>query len=569
MMNSQKVDSLQHGKAAMEPHHAFQAVSTSIAFQTSNTSNSDGPTIAGNNSSVQHVVPQAVSSDSPEPVDSSQENPFHRFSLSSSSKKLNSSLMSPNIIPALSNVVDTEHISSTSSTFCTDLHFSPSSISQHHPPGILPFLPHPSECSLRASVMPPSHSGFSQSLFSGDYMKQSYGDTHSGDPLQLQDIFNFPDVPSECSQLNQGATSSGIVGQGHTKLDEWQDWPEQLPSDDDSIVANWTDLLVVESGQDPGLNTIYPAAKLPTTDSIPQQRQLHKEFCAPAGGNQITSSSTSSGTGTSNKTRLRWTQELHERFIEAVKTLHGAEKATPKGVLKLMNVEGLTIYHVKSHLQKYRIAKYLPDQREGKTSCSASVNEDKQRNSSYDLSTLDLKAGMQITEALRLQMDMQKKLHEQLEIQRALQLQIEEHGKYLLKMFEEQKQTDCSFKSQSLSAPHSSNPFAAAGPLKQSSDVGDDGFRSFSSKKIETVQSGDKSLGGTLPAVSAEESLPVVVADNDSEVVADTEKTPPYGLGSIPAAEDGTTSPPAKRIRSNPENTCMDKRGPLSTRLVS
>lgn len=568
-MSSQKADSLWHEEAATEPHHAFQAVSTPIAFQTSNTSKYEGPTFAGDNSSFQHLVPQAVSSNSPEPVDSNQENPFPSFSLPSSSKKLNSNLMSSNIMPALSNVVDPGHISSTSSTFCTDLHFSPSSISQHHPPGILPFLPHPSDCSLRASVMPPSQSAFSQSLFSGDYMKQSYGDTHTGDPLQ--DIFNFPDAASECSQRNQGATSSEMVGQGHTKPGEWEEWPEQLPSDDDSLVANWSNLLVVESGEDIGLNTIYPAARSPTTGSISQQRQPLQGFCAPAGGNQFVSSSTSSGTGPSNKQRLRWTPELHEKFIEAVKKLDGAEKATPKGVLKLMNVEGLTIYHVKSHLQKYRIAKYMPDQREGKSSCSAVTgNEDKNRNSFNDLPTLDLKAGMQITEALRLQMDMQKKLHEQLEVQRALQLQIEEHGKYLQKMFEEQQKTGSSFKSQSLPAPRSSNPFAVANLLEQSSDVGDVGCRSVPDKIIETVQSRDKSVCGTLPAVSArDESLLAVVADNNSEVVADTERTPPYGSGSVPEAEDGSKSPPAKRIRSNPESKCMDKLGPLSTGLVS
>ncbi|XP_065858930.1 myb family transcription factor PHL5-like isoform X4 [Euphorbia lathyris] len=66
------------------------------------------------------------------------------------------------------------------------------------------------------------------------------------------------------------------------------------------------------------------------------------------------------------KTRIRWTQNLHERFVDCVNRLGGAEKATPKAILKLMGSEGLTIFHVKSHLQKYRIAKYMPDHSQGR-----------------------------------------------------------------------------------------------------------------------------------------------------------------------------------------------------------
>jgi SHAQKYF class myb-like DNA-binding protein len=51
------------------------------------------------------------------------------------------------------------------------------------------------------------------------------------------------------------------------------------------------------------------------------------------------------------RARLRWTGQLHERFVLAVAELGGADRATPKSVLRAMAVPGLTLYHLKSHLQ--------------------------------------------------------------------------------------------------------------------------------------------------------------------------------------------------------------------------
>ncbi|XP_076914071.1 myb family transcription factor MOF1-like [Bidens hawaiensis] len=55
--------------------------------------------------------------------------------------------------------------------------------------------------------------------------------------------------------------------------------------------------------------------------------------------------------------RLKWTPDLHLSFVHAIDRIGGPEKATPKIVLQMMDVRGLTISHVKSHLQMYRSMK--------------------------------------------------------------------------------------------------------------------------------------------------------------------------------------------------------------------
>ncbi|KAI3771828.1 hypothetical protein L6452_02997 [Arctium lappa] len=54
------------------------------------------------------------------------------------------------------------------------------------------------------------------------------------------------------------------------------------------------------------------------------------------------------------KPRVVWSIDLHRKFVAAVDQL-GNEKAMPRRILDLMNVDGLTRENVASHLQKYRL----------------------------------------------------------------------------------------------------------------------------------------------------------------------------------------------------------------------
>ncbi|CAL4935141.1 unnamed protein product [Urochloa decumbens] len=66
---------------------------------------------------------------------------------------------------------------------------------------------------------------------------------------------------------------------------------------------------------------------------------------------------------TQKRQRVQWPGELHRKFVEAVYHI-GMDRAVPKRILEVMNVDGLSRENVASHLQKYRI--YLRKLSEGK-----------------------------------------------------------------------------------------------------------------------------------------------------------------------------------------------------------
>lgn len=75
------------------------------------------------------------------------------------------------------------------------------------------------------------------------------------------------------------------------------------------------------------------------------------------------------------RSRLVWTKVLHKRFEDAVNQL-GVDRAVPKTIMQIMNVEGLTRENVASHLQKYRLQR-----KKHRTTTDTRSNNDKAENS--------------------------------------------------------------------------------------------------------------------------------------------------------------------------------------------
>ncbi|XP_059639950.1 myb family transcription factor PHL6 [Cornus florida] len=311
-----------------------------------------------------------------------------------------------------SHVQYPKNMFSRSSMFCTSLYLSSSSSSEtDRQLGKLPFLPHPPAYNEPRSAIQSTKSAL---MFTGD-SSDSYDGKHS--PDFVKHFLNLPGDASYGSSCGMNCASDSLM------LTEQLEF--QFLSDDLNISIGGN----VEI---PRLDEIYEScqASSKAASDLTSNQNYH-----PVTPVDVQSSQPSPGPDTVHKPRMRWTPELHKCFLEAVDKLDRAEKATPKGVLKLMNIEGLTIYHVKSHLQKYRLAKYIPERKEDN---HPSGSEEKKATSSNG-SDGRRKGNIQVSEALRMQIEVQKQLHEQLEVQRTLQLRIEEHAKYLQKILEEQQ----------------------------------------------------------------------------------------------------------------------------------
>ncbi|GMY20548.1 protein PHR1-LIKE 1-like isoform X1 [Fagus crenata] len=295
-------------------------------------------------------------------------------------------------------VSNSSHLLTSSPVFPDEIILSPDGrLSQNSP-----FI---SQSSTNGASFPPTHPDL-QSTTLINHHEVSQDISWCTDSLFLDFSENVP------VQNGQVETTTGVItSEDHTRRNDWQ-WADGLISELDQ---DWNEL--------PNINVAEPR---------PEQTLIHQQ--PPVLSAEFHSVANTLSTAPATKSRMRWTPELHEAFVEAVNQLGGSERATPKGVKNLMSVEGLTIYHVKSHLQKYRTARHRPESSEGISERNLTpIDEPK---------SVDIKTSMGITEALRLQMELQKRLHEQLEIQKKLQLQIERQGQYLQEMFETHKKIE-------------------------------------------------------------------------------------------------------------------------------
>lgn len=132
------------------------------------------------------------------------------------------------------------HIFSSPSRFSTDLHYSSVSPREKQSRNN-PFI---SQSSSSVSMPLPhsSPSGVFQSTASCAYSKEN-SDSWGTD--SLPGFLDFPvNTPVENSQIESSSCSGIMAAEEISKQNDWQEWANQLITDDDALTSNWSDLLV-------------------------------------------------------------------------------------------------------------------------------------------------------------------------------------------------------------------------------------------------------------------------------------------------------------------------------------
>ncbi|CAF1935107.1 unnamed protein product [Brassica oleracea var. botrytis] len=174
---------------------------------------------------------------------------------------------------------------------------------------------------------------------------------------------------------------------------------------------------------------------------------------------------------TDPKPRLCWTAELHERFVDAVTHLGGPDKATPKTIMRVMAVKGLTLYHLKSHLQKFRLGKQPHNEHShGHSTNIRDTNRvvNRHRSITHAASMLDLQRNVVFStphiigrNMNEMQMEVKRRIEEEVEVERQVNQRIEAQGKYMESMLEKA----CETQEASLTKDYSTLFFNNTSPL--------------------------------------------------------------------------------------------------------
>ncbi|KAG6426269.1 hypothetical protein SASPL_110490 [Salvia splendens] len=193
------------------------------------------------------------------------------------------------------------------------------------------------------------------------------------------------------------------------------------------------------------------------------------------------------------KPRLKWTPQLHRRFVDAVKQLGGPESQyhtcpflqpynlmsnnfVCRGHSQILD-EGhghsridslppqepftgkyfIPFYHIhvgkvwytnrmdSSTVQKYRVGRSQP-------SSSQSIETESSKIVTSKKSNAEKTNEVQVAEALKMQMEVQKKLHQQIEVQKHLQLRMEAQGRYLQSVLKKAEETLSGYRACSIEA---------------------------------------------------------------------------------------------------------------------